>query len=180
MLATNGNILVRVNLSQNEDAIIGGNKLKTGSRYNENFREKNPVVAEVLDGLGEIKTGSCIVCNYNYFDEDSPLQLSDDTYSIPVDEEIFAIINDDGTLKPVQGNVLVERISKDSPLPLPEELKKPHANQGVVMSNSEGYFKGQYIFWLPYADYVIQYTWNDEVRTGIKIHKSEITGYLKI
>lgn len=176
MIAYQNHILVKVNLSQREEIRIGNNVLKTAANYNENFRERSPVIAEVVDGLGELKTGSFIVCNYNYFHDESPLQLSDSIFSIPINEEIFAIVKEDGKLKPVQGNVLVERLTKESSLPLPEELKKPHTNRGII---SQGIRKGQFIFWLPFSDYEIVYNWNGEERRAIKIHESEIVGYLK-
>lgn len=179
MIAFQNHIIVKVNIFQKEEIRIGNNILKTGAAYNENFRERNPVIAEVINGLGELKTGSYIVCNYNYFEEESPLQLTDDTFSIPVNEEIFAIVKKDGTLKPVCGNILVERVTKESQLQLPEELKKPHNNQGIVVTNAEAYQKNQYIFWLPFSDYEIVYNWNDKEKRAIKIHKSEVVGYLK-
>lgn len=179
MIAVQNHIVVRVNLDQNSESIIGGNKMKTGRIYNENFREKNPVVAEIVEGLGELKTGLFIVCNYNYFEEDSPLLLTDNLYSIPVNEEIFAIVRKDGALKPVCGNVLVERIMKQTATTIPYELKKPHINQGVVSASNEGFYKGQHIFWLPFSDYEIVYHWEGHERRAVKVHKTEITGYLK-
>lgn len=179
MLAPKGHIIVKVDNSQKDMAKIGVNILKTGKDYNENFRERNPVIAEVVDGLGELAKGSFIVCNYNYFDLESPLQLTDELYAIPVDEEIFAIVMEDGTLKPVQGNVLVERATMDTPLLIPDELKRPHNSRGIVITNTHQYKKGQFIFWLPFSDYEICYTWNGEERRAIKIHSSEIVGYLK-
>lgn len=179
MLAPQGHIIVKVDHNQKDVAKICGNVLKTGKDYNENFRERNPVIAEVVDGFGEITKGSFIVCNYNYFDLDSPLQLTDDLYAIPVNEEIFAIVKENGTLKPIQGNVLVERVTKDTPLLIPEELKQPHNSRGIILTNTKGYTKGQFIFWLPMADYEICYYWNGEEKTAIKIHESEIVGYIK-
>lgn len=172
-------IIVVVNRYQNDEVVIGGNTFKTGKNYNENFREKNPVIALVIEGYGEIKKGTYIVCNYNYFDSDSPLQLSEIVFSIPVNEEIFAIVNEDGTLKPINGNLLVERIVKDTLIELPDELKKKYINQGTVVKGIKKYFTGQHIFWLPYSDYAIHYTWNGEEKKAIKIHESEIVGYLK-
>ncbi len=179
MIPPQGHITVKVDLQQKDETTIGGSNIKTGRNYNENFRERNPVIAEVVDGLGEIKTGCFIVCNYNYFDTDSPLQITDNIFAIPVNEEIFAIVREDGTLKPVCGNILVERVTKETKIELPEELKKPHTNQGIVSVNSEGYFNGQYIFWLQMADYEIVYQWKGVEHRAIKVHKSEIVGYLK-
>lgn len=170
------NIIVSVNPQQKEETVIGNNHLKTGKAYNENFRERNPIVAYVIGGSKEIPSGSYIICNYNHFDLESPFEIEKGFYSIPIDEEIFAIINEDGSLKPVCGNVLVERITKETKIDLPEEFKKPYFNRGYV---PRGEWGGKYIFWLPYADYEIVYQWNGEERRAIKIHENEITGYLK-
>ncbi len=179
MLAVKNHIIVKVWTSQKEEIVINGNLFKTGINYNENFREKNPVVAYVKDGIGEIKSGSWIVCNYNYFDWSSPYCMFDDIYTIPVNEEIFAIINEDGTLKPINGNILVERVTIESVLELPEELKKPHINRGIVASGFGNYKKGDFIFWLPYSDYEIVYNWNGIEKRALKIHHSEIVGRIK-
>lgn len=179
MHAINGNILVSVDLSQNEEKVIGGNILKSGKNYNENFRERNPVIALVKEGTENIPTGSYIVCNYSHFDIESPLQLTDNLYSIPDDSEIYAIINTDGSLTPVNGNLLVKRLNIDVGINVPEELRKPYINRGILLTEWNGIYANSFIHWLPYSDYQICYVWNGEERRALKIHQSEITGYLK-
>lgn len=172
-----GNIIVSVNLNQKDEAIIGGgNVLKTGKAYNENFRERNPVVAKVEVGNKEIPKGSYIVCNYSYFDLESPLFMFDNLYSIPVNEEIYAMVNQDGSLTPVCGNVLVDSFIKQSILELPSELLKPCIDRGTALT---GEYKDHTIFWLKYSNYEIVYQWNLEEKRAIKIHNTEITGYIK-
>jgi hypothetical protein len=175
LIPVKGNIIVSVNLSQKEEAGF----LKTGKNYNENFRERNPVIALVERGTEEIPTGSHIVCNYSHFDLESPLQISDNLFSIPVNEEIFAIVKEDGTLQPILGNVLVERITKETKIELPEELKKPHINRGILLTDTETIKAGQFVFWLPYSDYEICYNWYGEEKRAIKVLETEIVGYLK-
>ncbi len=179
MIATNNSIVVSVNITQKDEAMIGGNLLKTAKGYNENFRERNPVIAHVEKGCEDIPAGSWIVCNYSYFDLDSPLHLYDNLYSIPIDEEIFAIINEDGSLTPVMGNVLVQRITKETKIDLPEELKNPYTNRGILLTDTKIIKKGKYIFWLQMADYEIVYSWNNVEKREIKVHINEIVGYLK-
>lgn len=171
-----GSIIVSCNPNQKDEAVIGDNILKTGKAYNENFRERNPVVAFVISGTKEIPNGSYIICNYSHFDEQSPFEFSENLYSVPVDSEIYAIINVDGSLTPVGGNVLVENVLTETKIELPEEFKKIHVNQGVALS---GKYKDKYIFWLPFSNYEICYTWNSEEKRAIKIHDTEITGYLQ-
>ncbi len=179
MIAVNKSILVRVDLSQKDEIAIGSNTLKTGRNYNEIFRERNPVVAYVEKGTIEMPNGSYIVCNFNYFEEESPLRLSDNLFSIPINEEIFAVIDSRGEPRPVYGNLFVERVTKETKIELPEELKKPHANQGIISKNTRGFKKGDYVFWLPFADYEIVYSWNGVEKRVIKVHYNEIVGILK-
>lgn len=174
-----GNIIVSVDLFQKSAANQGGIDVSASKTYNENFRERNPVIAKVEKGNDEIPSGSYIVCNYSHFDLESPNYLYGDIYSICADEEIYAIVNQDGSLKPIMGNVFVERVTKDSVLPLPEELKKPHMDRGILLTETEVIPSGSFVFWLKMADYQICYTWKGVERTALKIHKSEITGYLK-
>ncbi len=179
MKGVSGSIIVYCDTSQKEEAIIAGNKLKTGKKYNENFRERNPVIAEVITGTAHIPKGAYIICNYSHFDLESPYEISHGTYSIPVDGEIYVIINSDGSLTPICGNVLVERINQESIIDLPLELKRPHTNRGILLNDFENMEVNDFVFWLPYSDYQICYTWNGEERTALKIHSSEIVGYLK-
>lgn len=175
MTPSKNNIIVRVDLSQNEET----EHLKTGKNYNENFRERNSVIGFVEQGSKEIPTGAYIVCNYSHFDSESPLEITDGIFSVPLNEEILAIVNEDGSLHPVFGNLLVQRITKETKIELPEELKKPHNNRGVLLTGTDGIKSGQFVFWLPYSDYEICYIWKGEERRALKVHKSEIVGYLK-
>lgn len=179
MIPINNHIIVSVNLSQKDEALIGGSVLKTGKNYNDNFRERNPVVAYVENGNKEIPSGIHIICNYSYFDLESPLHLYDNLYSIPVDEEIYAIINQDESLTPIMGNVFVERVTKETKIEIPEELRKPHTDRGVLLTDTKDIKKCSFILWLTKADYEICYTWNGDEKRILKIHQSEITGYLK-
>lgn len=173
------NIIVSVNPNQKDEINIGQNIVKTGKNYNENFREKNPVVAYVIGGVKEIPKGSFIICNYSHFDLESPYHIYENYYSIPVDEEIYAVIDKDGSLIPVCGNVLIEREIKESKIEIPEELKKEHTNRGIISRETFLYKKGTLIFFLPFSNYEIVYQWNGEERRAIKVHENEITGYLK-
>lgn len=179
MIPPTNHIIVRVDLSQKDEETIGGVMLMTGKKYNDNFRERNPVIAYVEQGVDGIPAGSHVVCNYSFFDLESPLQMSDNQFSVPVTEEIYAIVREDGTLNPIGGNVLVERLTKQASIDIPDELKKPYINRGVLLTSTDKCNSGQYIFWLPYSDYEIVYNWKGQERRALKIHKSEIVGYLK-
>jgi hypothetical protein len=179
MEAINGNILVRVNLEQNREMKVGETSFKTGKRYNENFRERVPVVAEVVQGNDLFNKGDFIVTVYTHFDDESPFYLFDDLYSIPVDEQIFAKILFDGSLEPVCGNVLVSRTIKTYSLETPIDLVKTHTDRGWVITNSAWHKVGEFILWLKMADYEIVYTWQGIEHRAIKVHKDEIVGILE-
>lgn len=179
MVAKSGHILVQVNMDEKRELTIGGHTFLTGKRYSLNSREKNPVVALVMDGCPEIPAESYIICNYHYFDWSSPYHLYEDIFSVPVNEELFAIVNADGSLSPICGNLLVSRIDKTSVMELPPELKQQYWDRGKIEKCGNGYEPGQFIFWLPKSDYEIVYEWAGEERREIKIHESEITGIYK-
>lgn len=182
MTPLNNTIIVFCDTSQKDFVVINGNILRSAKSYNENFRERNPVVALVEQGNKDIPTGSYIVCNYGHFDLESPFEFEKNRYCLPVDAEIYAIINSDGYLDPIQGNILIERVTPQADIELPDELKTPFYNRGIVshgIVSGGNIKKGDFIFWLDKADYNIWYNWNGEDRQAIKVHETEITGYLK-
>ncbi len=148
----------------------------SGKKYSDNFREKTPVVAEVLQDSESFKKGQYIIANYTHFDAESPYLLEEGVYAIPIDELILAIIDTDGELTPVNGNILCQRVKKESYLELPEELIKEHDDRGIVSRGTSGYKEGDFIFWLPMADYEIVYTWNGIEKRAIKVYKDEVVG----
>lgn len=179
MIPAINHIVVQVDLGQKDSHSVGGVNLFSGKRYNENFREKLPVVAKVIDGIGEIKTGMWLICSYTHFGEDSPFYLYDDLYAIPVNDLIFASIGEDGELTAICGNILVDRVMKESLIDLPDELRKASYVKGYAASNGGGYRKGQEIIWLTMSDHEIIYNWKGEERRAVKVELAEIVGFRK-
>src|ERR1700744_6148081 len=107
-----GHIIVECDPSQNREVLISGQAFLTQKRYNINYRERNPVIAKVVQGLDNIKTGMSIVCNYSHFEEDSPWHMKSNLFSIPVDNSILGWVAEDGDLHPLCGNVFVTRVLK--------------------------------------------------------------------
>lgn len=180
MKPASGYIIVSVDLQQKDRAMIGGNSICTAYRYSVNYREKAPVVAQIVSGTTELPNGKWIVCNYCYFDWGSQYHLVDNLFSIPVDQEIFAFIEEDGELTPICGNLLVERVTKETIIEIPDDLKKQYWDRGIIESVSreiKEWVRGQFILWLFAADYGIRYTWNGVEKERIKIHESEIIGF---
>lgn len=177
-----GYIIVKVDLAQKEKAQIGNNTILTGYRYSHNHREKNPVVAQIVEGTEELPAGKWLVCNYCYFDWSSQYHMYDNLFSIPVDQELFAFIEEDGELTPICGNLLVERITKETIIDIPDDLKKQYWDRGIIKKvpcGTSEYQLNTFILWLFASDYGIRYTWNGIEKERIKIHESEIIGYYK-
>lgn len=175
-----GYIIVKVDLAQKDKIRIGENTIHTGYRYSQNHREKNPVVAQIIEGTEELPAGKWLVCNFCYFDWSSQYYMYDDLFSIPIDQELFAFIEDDGELIPICGNLLVERITKKTIIDIPDDLKKEYWDRGIIKKGYGEWQNGQFILWLFAADYGIRYTWNGVEKERIKIHESEIIGFYVI
>ena len=124
MNPTNNRIIVRVNLLQKSEMVVGGILLKTASSFDSNYREKSPVIAEVVDGNSILKKGDIIVCHHNHFYSPSPYFMQDDLYSIPFNKTIFARVSKEGKLSAICGNVLGDRVEIKTDLNLPPEFKK--------------------------------------------------------
>jgi hypothetical protein len=178
MLAAKGNIIVRVDKKQNAYVDTGGQTLLTQKRYNENFRERNPCVAEIIDGLGDLRTGLFIVCNYSHFSDSSPYLLYDDLYSIPVNSSIIGKIDEKGDLHPVCGNVFIKNLTKPTLIEIPKDFQKVKVNHGIVEAG-EGWIKGQEIFFYNYSNYEVVYTWKGVEHRCIKIESDEIVGFIR-
>jgi hypothetical protein len=170
--------MVRVDPEQKTEMIIGDSLLLSGSRYSDNWREKTPVVAEIIQGFGIYTPGMSIICSYTHFGEDSYYSLYDDHYSIPIDEFIFAIIQENGSLMPVNGNIFVEREYAISFIEKHDDYKKPLKNRGRILNDGEGFKQGDQVFWLNYADYEIVYNWLNSEYRAIKVEKQEIVGVI--
>lgn len=172
-----GYIIVSVDLQQKDRAMIGGNSICTAYRYSHNYRDKAPVVAQIVEGTEALPAGKWLVCNYCYFDWGSQYHLYENLFSIPIDQELFAFVEDDGELTPICGNLLVERVTKETIIEIPDDLKKQYWDRGIVSHGNIEYQSGMFILWLFAADYGIRYTWNGIERERIKIHESEIIGF---
>jgi hypothetical protein len=174
MRLKNNHILIEVDFSQNTESFVGNVLMPTAKRYNENFRERTAVVAKVLDGFGEFKKGTNIVCNYSLLQNDSVHKISESILSINVDELIIAIINEDGSLKGVNTNILVNRVPHETFLEMPEELKKHEKSIGIIAQTGQGFKCGDIVIWYPMSDYEIVYMWNNIEKRAIKVYEDEI------
>lgn len=165
-------ILVRVNMSQKDFS----NNLQTGKSYNPNHRDRNPVMCECLHDNGILLKGDRLLVHHNFFYEGSPYQMQDDIFSIIINKNIFSRIDRDGNPHSIFGNIMAERIPIVYELERPADSYQMYRNRVKVVSNGEGYCKGDVIFCLEYADYEIIYNWNGQERRIIKVPVSDIVG----
>ena len=179
MKALKNTLLVSINPNEKSEVFIGGSAMLSGKQYSDNFREKTPVVAKVLQNSTPFKEGQYIITNYTHFDIESPYLVEDNIYAIPNDELILAIIDDEGDLIPVNGNIICENVKIKTSLELPEDLIKEHDDRGNVIRGTSGYKKGDFIFWLPFSNYEIVYTWKGIEKRAIKVYKDEVVGIYK-
>jgi len=181
MTPTNNKIIVRVDLKQKDVANIGGVEVRMTNSYNTNYRERSPVIAEVVNGNTTIFDGSFIVCHHNNFYEPSPYHLEKDLYSIPFNKTIFGILDSNGELTPVCGNVFCNRVDIETALPLPPDQRKKHINRGVVIASSVlKYKEGYTIFTRPNALYDIVYIFDKQKITITKVSEDMICGVIAI
>lgn len=180
MKNVNDRILVRVDMRQKNEMVIGGVKCKTALKYEANYREKSPVIAQVIEGNKWLKENDAILCHHNHFYPPSPYFVQDDLYSIPANHTIFAILNPDGSVNPVYGNVIAERIPIETTLPLPPELRKYYADRGKIVDGGWTKYKiGDLVFTRPSAPYDIVYIFGDVEKRITKIDSQMICAVVK-
>lgn len=179
MIPVNGKILVRVNLKQKDTMTVAGVVLSTATKFNINYRERSPVIAEVVEGNKYLKAGDIIVCHHNHFYAPSPYHLEDDLYSIPFNKTIFARVNKKGNLIAICGNVLGERISIKTPLPIPIEYQEKYIDRILVKDKGwSSYKNGTVIICKPNAPYDIVYNFGGIEKTVTKVSEDMICGFL--
>ena len=164
-------------MAQKSSIKIGDIEVRMAMDYESNHRIKSPVIAVVVDGNSVLKKDDIIICHHNHFYHPSPYFLQDDLYSIPFNHTIFGVIDENGGLNPVCGNVFCERIKIDSTIPLPPDQVKFYNNQGVITgSNMKKYKVGKVLFTRPSALYDIVYFWQSQKKVVTKVTDSMICG----
>jgi hypothetical protein len=180
MTPTNNKILVRVDLEQKDTIIIAGREISTARNFETNYREKSPVVAEVIEGNQILKGGDVILCHHNIIYKDSPFHLTEDLFSIPEGPTIFAKVHEDGSLRPLYGNILCEQVPKEYSIGIPPELQEKHLNRvKVIDGSSSEYEENTLLFTRPYAFYEIVYSINNNQSRVFKVHESQVCGLLR-
>lgn len=177
MQPTHNRILVRVNMAQKNEFRIGDVLVKAALEYESNFRERSPVIAQVVIGNDKVNAGDLICCHHNHFFPPSPYHLEDDLYSIPVNKTIFGVFKKDGYLSPLYTNIFGEKVIIPTPLPVPSEQQKKYTDRILVTDGrNTKYKKGEIILTRPSAPYDIVYYW-DKVQYRItKVSSDMVVG----
>jgi hypothetical protein len=180
MIPTNNKIIVRVNLKQKDFMEIGGVTIRMALPFENNYREKSPVIAEVVQGNEQIRRGQLICTHHNHFYSPSPYYLMDDLYSIPFNKTIFGIFGIDGRLEPTCGNMICEKIDIETAIPLPIEQRKKHIDRYSIKNPGWTKYKiAQTIFTRPDSGYEIVYIWQNIENRVVKVDSEMICGILK-
>lgn len=179
MRPANNKILVRVNMKQKHTMTVAGVTVKLATEFDTNYRERSPVVCEVVNGGAKIRSGSILLAHHNLFYLPSPYHLQDDLFSIPFSKILFAIVDEEGDLTPICGNIICERVIVETSLPLPPEQQKPYIDRAIVKDGRGTVYRdGQLIFHRPFAGYEIVYIWQNIEKRVVKVAEDQVCGVL--
>lgn len=175
----NGKIIVSVNMKQKDEMKVGDIIIKMGLKFENNHREKSPVIAKVEQGNDYLKPGDLIICHHNHYYPPSPYFLYECYYSIPVNHTIFAILHSDGTLTPTYGNILGQKVDIESTILLPVDQRTQYKDRiKIVQSSNPNYSKDQIIFTRPSAPYDIVYNFGGIIKRVTKVWDQMVCGIL--
>lgn len=158
---------------------VGDIELRTAHAFGTNYREKSPVIAEVIEGNGYVNSGDILLCHHNTFYTPSPYWLHDDLFSIPFSPILFARVDRDGNLTPICGNILCDRIDIPSNFPLPPSQRKQYIDRIIVTNKGETkYNNGQTLFTRPHSYYEMVYVFNGKEKRVHKCNSEMVCGIL--
>lgn len=159
---------------------VGGVTVKTALEFDKNYRNRSPVVGQFAETNEYFKEGELALFHHNHFYPPSPYFLQDDLFSVPMTKSIFGVLDSQGEMTPVMGNIVVKTIPIPTLLDVPREMQQNYINRyEIVNSGWTTYKKGDIIFTRPHAGYPIVYIWNGEERTVIKVPDDQVCGILK-
>lgn len=170
-------ILVSVNMGQKNELLVNGVVFRTANRYETNYREKSPVVAQVISGNNILQSGDILLCHHNHFYPPSPYYLYDDLFSIPYNKTIFGVYRG-SDYYPVCGNVFGELV--DIPSPIKEGTSKKYKDRiKVTNGGSTGFRPRDLVFTRPSAPYEIVFMVDKEEHRIVKVSEDQICGVAK-
>jgi hypothetical protein len=171
--SVNNKILVEVNHDQKIIAKIGNTEFTTAKQYDTNHRNRNSVLAKVVNGMGLIDNDTLILCHHNLFTgELLPYSVTETIFSIPFKENtVFFKVKSDGAVLPLFGNITCNFAYPKYGFELPVDMQKPYIDRVYV--------DDKLVFIKPYNLYEICYNFNNEEKSVLKINKSSIVGFQK-
>jgi hypothetical protein len=93
---------------------------------------------------------------------------------------ILGIINDEGDLMPINGNIFVDRIyQKNGIFEIPKEYEKPFIDKVKVIQDGGGYHTGDIIYTYRYGNYEIFYVWENKEKRAFKVDVNDIVGVVR-
>lgn len=179
MHPTNDRIIVSVDGTQKNLIKIGGIELVTALLFENNYRERSPVIGVIVQGNDILKEGDVAIFHHNSFYQPSPYWIGDDLFSVPFNKTIFGILNENGEINPICGNIICERVPIEYAIPIPIEERKTYTDRvKVVNPGSTPYAPGQLLFHRFSAGYDIVYNWKGEERRRTKVSEDMVVGYI--
>ena len=178
MIPANGKILVEIDPFQKEQMLIGDNLFRCANLFENNYRYKSPTIATVVEGNKYLFKGDVLLCHHNLFYLPSPYHVQDNLFSVPFSKVLFAKILSDGSLQAICGNLLGEKIMKESFLPLPPD-KHGYYNDRFIVTDAgwTKFKKGQIVYARPSSCYDIIFHLNGIQKSVTKISEDMVIGY---
>ncbi|PWT75777.1 MAG: hypothetical protein C5B59_07955 [Bacteroidetes bacterium] len=180
MIPTYDRLLVKVDPKQKSQFRIGDTVVMAMNVYEVNYREKSPVIGEILGGNEMIEDRSICVFHHNHFYGHSPYFVAEGLYSVPFNHTILGVLDTSGLLHPVCGNLLCDRVVPQTVLPVNPAYKGKYIDRAIVTDPGwTDYQKGETVFTRTNAAYEIVYNFNGTVHRIHKVHESMIVGRLR-
>lgn len=164
-------------MKQKDFIEIGGIKFLMAPLFEKNYREKSPVLGEIVEGNKFIRKGQIAIFHHSHFYHPSPYFLYEDLYSVPFNRTVFGTLDSDGFLNPMCGNILCRRVEVEVTIPLPPEQRTFYKDR--IVCENPGWTKykaNQLLFCTPSAMYEIVYTIDSKEFRCFKIHEEFIIG----
>lgn len=172
---TKSGIILRVDPDQKDRAMLGNVEIMIGVKYKTNHRDKHPVIGVVEVGNDRVPAGMILVVHHNFLYGDlSVYSMEDGLFSIPVNENVFMWIDDQGSPHSMNGNIVCEWVDERSLFAKPSEYSKKYHDRAKVISDGWGYKKGQIVYTVPHAPYEIIYNFGKVERRVLKVYKDDI------
>jgi len=189
MKAKKNYLIVKAFIEQKESHEIvmpDGSKLNLflGRKYNENNREANPTICEVIvvgDGIPDISVGDNIILHHNTITNEAIQIEKKDGYvtlNVHYDSLVYAKVLEDGTLVPLKGYIIAERIEREKINDF-DVLGGTEKMKFNVISTPSGYDDvkpNQKILCYKLSDYEMVYHYKNKECRAIRISQDDILG----